>query len=216
MRRFAVVARACARPAASEFDPRKAPASMANIKQQKKRIGTAQRQRMENLRYRSTIKTLFNRLQLNVDTGDKEAAAATHRELVRLLDRAITRGSLHRNTAARKKARAARMLLQEPKKDATTIRKAKKKVTPARKPKAEGAAAKKPAAKKPAAKKDAPAAEAEAPVEEPTTTEPEATGDEAAPEAKTEDVTTPADEAPAPDDAPAEDADKADAEEAQE
>jgi small subunit ribosomal protein S20 len=92
------------RPRAREppdFDPERPPASMANIKQQKKRIGIAQRQRMENLRYRSTIKTLFTRLQLNVDTGDKEAASATHRELVKLIDRAITRGSLHRNTAAR-------------------------------------------------------------------------------------------------------------------
>jgi small subunit ribosomal protein S20 len=120
---------------------------MANIKQQKKRIGTAQRQRMENLRYNSTIKTLFNKLQLNVDTGDKDAAAKTHKELVSLLDRAITRGSLHRNTAARKKARAARMLLQEAKKDVTTLRKAKKKAAPvAKKPKAD-AAAKKLAAK---------------------------------------------------------------------
>ena len=190
---------------------------MANIKQQKKRIGTAQRQRMQNLRYRSTIKTLFNRLQLNVDTGDRDAAEKTHKELVSLLDRAITRGSLHRNTAARKKARAARMLLQEAKKDATTIRKAKKKATPARKPKAEGtAAAKKPAAKKAVAK---PAAE-EAPVEEPTET-PEAEGspepqDAPAPEAKTEDVETPADESPSPEEAPAAEADEADATEAKE
>ena len=108
---------------------------MANIKQQKKRILTAQRQRTENLRYRSTIKTLFNRLQLNVDTGEKEAATKTHNELVVLLDRSIARGTLHRNTAARKKARASRMLLQEAKVDATSLRKAKKKAAPARKPK---------------------------------------------------------------------------------
>ena len=82
---------------------------MANIKQQKKRIGISQRQRMENLRYNSTIKTLFNRLQASVDTGEKESAEKTHKELVSLLDRAITRGSIHRNTAARKKARAARI-----------------------------------------------------------------------------------------------------------
>ena len=157
---------------------------MANIKQQKKRILVAQRQRTENLRYRSTIKTLFNRLQLNVDTGDKDAAAATHRELVRLLDRAITRGSLHRNTAARKKARAARMLLQEAKTDATTIRKAKKKTTPARKPKADATKA---PAKKPAAKKAAP--KVEAPAEETTVEEtaaPEAVEETAAPEAAAE------------------------------
>jgi len=198
---------------------------MANIKQQKKRILTAQRQRTENLRYRSTIKTLFNRLQLVVDTGDKDAAAKTHQELVQLLDRSITRGTLHRNTAARKKARAARMLLQEAKTDATTIRKAKKKAAP-RKPKAETAAAKKPAAKKPAAaakpaaakkpaaKKPA-AAKDDAPVEE--TTAPEAAAEETAPpktKAKTEAVETPADEAPAVEEAPAEAADDADAEEA--
>ena len=156
---------------------------MANIKQQKKRIGTAQRQRMENLRYRSTIKTLFNRLQLAVDTGDKVAAEKTHKELVSLLDRAITRGSLHRNTAARKKARAARMLLQEPKADATTLRKAKKKAAPARKPKAD---AKKPAAKKAAAKAEAapvvdeaPAAETEVAAEETAVEETAPAADEA-------------------------------------
>ena len=65
--------RSCAPVACSVFTPRKAQPNMANIKQQKKRILTAQRQRTENLRYRSTIKTLFNRLQLNVDTGDKES-----------------------------------------------------------------------------------------------------------------------------------------------
>lgn len=132
------------------FTHREVFGAMANIKQQKKRIGIAQRQRMENLRYRSTIKTLFNRLQLAVDTGDRDTATATHRELVKLLDRAVTRGVFHRNTAARKKSRAERILLQEAKTDASTIRKAKKKATPARKPKAE---AKKPAAKKPVTKK---------------------------------------------------------------
>ncbi len=169
---------------------------MANIKQQKKRIGIAQRQRMENLRYRSAIKTLFNKLQLNVDTGDKDAAQATHKELVRLIDRATARNVLHRNTAARKKARAARMLLQEPKTDATTIRKAKKKA-PARKPKA---AAKKATKKTEEPKAEAPAAEvaepeaeaaAEAPAEETAVEETPAAEAEAAPEAEA------ADEAPA-------------------
>ncbi len=177
---------------------------MANIKQQKKRIGTAQRQRMENLRYRSTIKTLFNKLQLTVDTGDKEAAAATHKDLVSLLDRAITRGALHRNTAARKKARASRMLLQEAKQDATTLRKAKKKATPARKPKAD-AAAKKPAAKKAPAKKAAPAAEeAPAEVEAPEVEEAPVAEETAAPEATADEAAAP--EAEAADAAPAEDA----------
>jgi len=83
---------------------------MANIKQQKKRVGIASRQRLENLRYRSTIKTLAKRLERAVDDGDAEQIAAEHRELVRTIDRAVARGALHRNTAARKKSQAARVV----------------------------------------------------------------------------------------------------------
>ena len=83
---------------------------MPNIKQQKKRVRTAAEQRLENLRYRSTIKTLAKRLERAVDDGDAEQIAAEHRELVRMIDRAVARGALHRNTAARKKSQAARVV----------------------------------------------------------------------------------------------------------
>ena len=83
---------------------------MANIKQQKKRVETASRQRLENLRYRSTIKTLAKRLDNAVADGDADLVAAEHRELVRTIDRAVSRGALHRNTAARKKSQAARVV----------------------------------------------------------------------------------------------------------
>ena len=83
---------------------------MANIKQQKKRVETASRQRLENLRYRSTIKTLAKRLEHAVEDGDADRVTAEHRELVRTIDRAVSRGALHRNTAARKKSRAARVV----------------------------------------------------------------------------------------------------------
>jgi small subunit ribosomal protein S20 len=82
---------------------------MANIKQQKKRVRIQARQRLENLRYRSTIKTLTKRLETAVGAGDAERAAAEHQELVRTIDRATSRGALHRNTAARKKSQAARL-----------------------------------------------------------------------------------------------------------
>jgi small subunit ribosomal protein S20 len=81
---------------------------MANIKQQKKRVQIASRERLENLRYRSTIKTLFKRLEAAVGEGDEAAVDAEHRELVRTIDRATARGALHKNTAARKKSQAAR------------------------------------------------------------------------------------------------------------
>lgn len=80
---------------------------MANIKQQRKRVRIQERQRGENLRYRSTIKTLFKRLETAVEDGDEATVAAEHRELVRTIDRAAARGALHRNTAARKKSQAA-------------------------------------------------------------------------------------------------------------
>jgi small subunit ribosomal protein S20 len=82
---------------------------MPNIRQQKKRVRTAAEERLQNLRYRSTAKTLMRRLETAVAEGDEASVTAAHRELVRWLDRSAARGALHRNTAARRKARAARI-----------------------------------------------------------------------------------------------------------
>jgi small subunit ribosomal protein S20 len=83
---------------------------MPNIKQQEKRVRTAQRERAENLRYRSTVKTLTKRLAAAVDDGDAAKIAEEHRALVRMVDKAASKGALHANTAARKKAQAARLV----------------------------------------------------------------------------------------------------------
>jgi small subunit ribosomal protein S20 len=82
---------------------------MPNIKQQKKRVRIAAEERLENLRYRSTIKTLAKRLATAADGGDTAAVETEQRELVKLIDRAVSRGALHRNAAARKKSQAARL-----------------------------------------------------------------------------------------------------------
>ena len=81
---------------------------MANIHSQQKRILRAERERLENRRYTSTIKTYFRRLEAAV-AGDDETVEAEHRRLVRTIDKAIKRGALHRNAGARKKSRAARL-----------------------------------------------------------------------------------------------------------
>jgi small subunit ribosomal protein S20 len=86
---------------------------MPNIKQQKKRVRSAARQRLENLRYRSTVKTMTRRLESAVASGETERVDAEHRDLVRWIDRAAARGALHRNTAARRKAHAARIIARE-------------------------------------------------------------------------------------------------------
>ncbi|HVR05581.1 MAG TPA: 30S ribosomal protein S20 [Solirubrobacteraceae bacterium] len=82
---------------------------MANIHSQKKRILRAERERLENRLYTSTIKTYFRRLQTAVQSGDVETVDAEHRTLVSTIDKAVKRGALHRNTGARKKSLAARI-----------------------------------------------------------------------------------------------------------
>ena len=94
-------------PAAGD-SPRRLHA-MANIASQKKRILRAERERLENRRYTSTIKTFFRRLDAAVEAKDDTTADAEHRELVSLIDKAVKTGALHRNNGARKKSRAARI-----------------------------------------------------------------------------------------------------------
>lgn len=83
---------------------------MPNIKQQKKRVRIAADERIENLRYASTVKTLTRRLRAAVDDGDKDRIAEEHKQLVRWIDKAAARGAMHRNTAARKKSQADRLV----------------------------------------------------------------------------------------------------------
>jgi small subunit ribosomal protein S20 len=83
---------------------------MPNIRQQKKRVRIAARERLENLRYRSTVKTLTKRLRAAVEEGDQATIADEHKALVRSIDKAASNGALHKNTAARRKAQAARLV----------------------------------------------------------------------------------------------------------
>jgi small subunit ribosomal protein S20 len=82
---------------------------MANIASQKKRILRSDRERTENRLMTSTVKTYFRRLESAVEGGDAAAIEAEHRALVSRIDRAVQKGGMHRNTAARKKATAARI-----------------------------------------------------------------------------------------------------------
>jgi small subunit ribosomal protein S20 len=83
---------------------------MANIHSQKKRILRAERERLENRRYTSAIKTYFRRLESAVAAGDDELVASEHRTLVSKIDKAVKTGALHTNTGARRKSRAARVV----------------------------------------------------------------------------------------------------------
>jgi small subunit ribosomal protein S20 len=82
---------------------------MANIASQKKRIVRAERERLENRRHTSAVKTYFRRLETAAAAGDEATIATEHRALISLIDKAVKTGALHRNTGARKKSRAARV-----------------------------------------------------------------------------------------------------------
>lgn len=84
---------------------------MANTPQQRKRVRTAQRQRLENLRFKSSIKTYFRRLRDTVATGEPEAVQEVAKKLTSTIDKAAAHNAIHKNNAARKKAKLARMLV---------------------------------------------------------------------------------------------------------
>jgi len=82
---------------------------MANIQSQIKRNQRTLRERFENRHYTSQIKTYFRRLEAAVAAGDDAQAETEHRRLIKLIDKSVKRGALHRNNGARKKSRAAKL-----------------------------------------------------------------------------------------------------------
>jgi small subunit ribosomal protein S20 len=82
---------------------------MANIPSQEKRIHRAERERLENRRRTSQVKTWFRRLENAVRDGDSGRADDEFRSLTSRIDKAVKSGALHRNSGARKKSRAARI-----------------------------------------------------------------------------------------------------------
>lgn len=83
---------------------------MANIKQQKKRVLTNEKRRMRNKSVRSATRTEIRKFREAVESGDKAAAEAQLRVASRKLDKAVTKGVFHRNSAANKKSNMARAL----------------------------------------------------------------------------------------------------------
>jgi small subunit ribosomal protein S20 len=87
---------------------------MANIASQRKRNQRTERERIENRRLQSAVKTHFRRLERAVEAGDEPSVASEHRELVSRIDKAVQKGALHPNNGARKKTRAARISRRQP------------------------------------------------------------------------------------------------------
>jgi len=78
---------------------------MANIKSSKKRILTAERNAIRNVAFKSSIKTALKKTLELAAGEDKEALATAVSKVYQLCDKAVGKGILHKNTAARKKSR---------------------------------------------------------------------------------------------------------------
>ena len=78
---------------------------MANIKSAKKRIKVIDRQTLENKSLKTKIATYVKKYKVAVDNGDKEASAKLLSETFSLIDSTVSKGTLQKATANRKKAR---------------------------------------------------------------------------------------------------------------
>jgi small subunit ribosomal protein S20 len=80
---------------------------VANIKSQIKRIKTNEKARQRNKAVKSELKTAIRRTREAVEAGDTEKAAEAARVAARKLDKAVSKGVIHKNQAANKKSALA-------------------------------------------------------------------------------------------------------------
>lgn len=78
---------------------------MANIKSAKKRVLVAKRNEERNVAFKSSIKTAVKKALALANSEDKGALNAALSKVYQLCDKAVSKGILHKNTAARKKSR---------------------------------------------------------------------------------------------------------------
>ncbi len=78
---------------------------MANIKSAKKRVLIAERNRLRNVAVKTSIKTAAKKVLELANGDDKDALNAALSKAYQLCDKAVSKGVLHKNTAARKKSR---------------------------------------------------------------------------------------------------------------
>jgi small subunit ribosomal protein S20 len=81
---------------------------VANIKSQIKRNLTNEKARQRNKAVKSSLKTAVRRFREAADAGEREQADVLLREAARRLDKAASKGVIHRNQAANRKSAMAR------------------------------------------------------------------------------------------------------------
>ncbi len=81
---------------------------MANIKSQIKRIKTNEKARLRNKAVKSSLKTAIRKFREAAEAGETEKATVLMRDASRALDKAVSKGVIHRNQAANKKSAMAK------------------------------------------------------------------------------------------------------------
>lgn len=83
---------------------------MANIKSAIKRARLAEIRTLRNQAVKTSVKTAARKVEAALSAGDNAAMEASYRQAASLIDKAVSKGVLHKNTAARKKARLAKRI----------------------------------------------------------------------------------------------------------
>jgi len=81
---------------------------LPNIKSAKKRVEVTERNRSRNVALKSSIKTAVRRVYEAIKAADIEKIKTALSKAYSTIDKAVSKGVLHRNTAARKKSRLTR------------------------------------------------------------------------------------------------------------
>ncbi len=77
---------------------------MPNIKSAKKRVLLSREANERNKQEKSALKTILKKFDAAIESGNKEQADSAYTAAVKSIDKAVTKGILHKNTAARKKS----------------------------------------------------------------------------------------------------------------
>lgn len=81
---------------------------MPNIKSAVKRVEITRLRTLRNARIKSALKTTIRKFEEALKTADRDDASLKLRNAVRVIDKAVTKGILHKNAASRKKSRLTR------------------------------------------------------------------------------------------------------------
>ena len=84
--------------------------AVPNIKSAKKRVKVTETKTLQNKMFKSAMKTSVKKYKAAIAEGNKELAEKTYLDAVGMVDRAVSKGIIHKNNAARKKSQYTKLL----------------------------------------------------------------------------------------------------------